>query len=88
MRLVYCRWTLLHYAVMSHSMEMMNAMIEFGAEFGHMWRWDIIGPLDLTPLHMLALGGEDMWALNVVLFTDSGIFLVRTHCTLMHCWRA
>eukprot|EP00803_Ostreobium_quekettii_P006581 evm.model.scf_395.4 EVM.evm.TU.scf_395.4 scf_395:33192-46020(-) len=55
-------WTLLHLAVMSHSVQMVRALMNLGKEHGYTWRWDIPGPMGLTPLHMLAvdINGAEM----------------------------
>lgn len=70
----HCRWTLLHYAVMSRSTQVIKAVIELGVEVGHSWRWDIMGPMNLTPLHMLAVGVADVSMLKAVISSDPGIW--------------
>ena len=57
----------MHYAVISRSLDTVKALMESGAEFGHEWRWDIGGPMKLTPLHMLAVGSTDVSILELVL---------------------
>eukprot|EP00803_Ostreobium_quekettii_P000621 evm.model.scf_313EXC.1 EVM.evm.TU.scf_313EXC.1 scf_313EXC:4820-16342(+) len=59
-------FTLLHYAVMSGNVDTIQDVVDLGTQYHHTWRWDIAGPLGVTPLHLLAVSNNGSSLLQYV----------------------